>query len=279
MPTVKNAFSYCLPCEPIWVPSSAIAILVVDSGVCRNKGNDTVQHVFPLLPALGANRSDVMVVDSGGCRNKGNDTVQHLRFLLPALGAIHSGIIAVGLGVCRNKGNDTVQQLLLLLPALGANRGDVMVVDSGVCRNKGNDTVQHVFPLLPALGANPRDVMVVNFGLHSNSLDEYTQWLSLFKQYYKHHRKVMPFVIWRETSPQHFKTHTGEFMCPSCNILEAPFVCEVRKSPIGCFGGVQSGLRDHKICLVWFGLDWIGLVLSSIGFGRPMFVLEQKDLW
>lgn len=84
-----------------------------------------------------------------------------------------------------------------------------------------------VLPNLQALGAKASDIMLLNFGLHTNNLSEYKYQLSLFHHYFKRYKADMPFVIWRETSPQHFKTRTGEFACPDCEVLQPPFMCVV----------------------------------------------------
>eukprot|EP00884_Botryococcus_braunii_P017742 jgi/Botrbrau1/4651/Bobra.33_2s0022.1 len=104
----------------------------------------------------------------------------------------------------------------------------VLVEETRICflrMNYGQRIVEEVLPLLPSLGAKPSDIMLLNFGLHNNKVTEYEHQLSLFHKYFKRYKADMPFLIWRETSPQHFKTHTGEFTCSDCEPLEFPFIC------------------------------------------------------
>eukprot|EP00884_Botryococcus_braunii_P017743 jgi/Botrbrau1/4652/Bobra.33_2s0023.1 len=93
------------------------------------------------------------------------------------------------------------------------------------CRDSGRQIVEEVLPLLPSLGAKPSDIMLLNFGLLSNNLTEYKNQLSLFDEYFQRYKADMPFLIWRETSPQHFKSSTGEYYCPDCDAVEEPYIC------------------------------------------------------
>lgn len=69
--------------------------------------------------------------------------------------------------------------------------------------------------------------MIMNFGMHSNNHSEYQEWLAEFADYYRSHGSHMPYLIWRDSSPQHFSTPTGDFTCDGCDPLETPFKCQV----------------------------------------------------
>eukprot|EP00884_Botryococcus_braunii_P019887 jgi/Botrbrau1/6582/Bobra.0189s0009.1 len=90
----------------------------------------------------------------------------------------------------------------------------------------GGVLVEHVMPNLPGLGALHSDVMLVNFGLHHSDSGHYEDSLHLFSQYFQKHREQLPYMIWRETSPEHFQTYTGEQYCPDCEPPQKPFVCQ-----------------------------------------------------
>lgn len=100
-------------------------------------------------------------------------------------------------------------------------------------RNKGLNFIRHVFPLLPQLGPLTSDIMLLNFGLHSNNVTEYQEWLEAFRDYYSAMASQLPFVVWRETSPQHFARHTGEATCPDCEPLPDFSECVVRTLLVG----------------------------------------------
>eukprot|EP00884_Botryococcus_braunii_P019889 jgi/Botrbrau1/6584/Bobra.0189s0011.1 len=90
----------------------------------------------------------------------------------------------------------------------------------------GDVLVERVLPNLPGLGALHSDIMVVNFGLHHSDSAHYQHFLNLFGQHFSNHWAQLPYMIWRETSPEHFQTYTGEQDCPDCKPPKKPFVCQ-----------------------------------------------------
>ena len=44
-------------------------------------------------------------------------------------------------------------------------------------------------------------------------------------------RSTLPFLVWRDTSPQHFDTPLGEFNCDGCPEAQWPIECKVGPPP------------------------------------------------
>ena len=71
-----------------------------------------------------------------------------------------------------------------------------------------------------------------------------SSWVCRFAEYFREHKAQLPIHVWRDASPQHFNTPTGDFKCDNCPDAPYPFVCEVRPVPSYC---------THKRCLWLLG--------------------------
>lgn len=89
------------------------------------------------------------------------------------------------------------------------------------------DLARDIFPYLPDIGAVSSDIVVFNFGVWHNDLSTFASNASAVAQYLIQRRASMPFLVWRESSPQHFDTPQGEFGCESCIPPAYPFQCKV----------------------------------------------------
>lgn len=98
------------------------------------------------------------------------------------------------------------------------------------CRNYGSELAEDIFPNLPHIGANISDIVVFNFGLWHNDLASFSGNASAVAQSLISHRASLPFLIWRESSPQHFDTPQGEYGCQTCQSPHFPYICRVRQS-------------------------------------------------
>lgn len=61
-----------------------------------------------------------------------------------------------------------------------------------------------------------------------------SSWVCRFAEYFREHKAQLPIHVWRDASPQHFNTPTGDFKCDNCPDAPYPFVCEVRPVPSYC---------------------------------------------
>ena len=86
---------------------------------------------------------------------------------------------------------------------------------------------EDIFPYLPALGARNSDIVVFNFGVWHNDVASFAGNVSAVQTYLRQHQSSMPYLIWREASPQHFDTPQGEFRCEGCVEPDYPFECKV----------------------------------------------------
>jgi hypothetical protein len=91
----------------------------------------------------------------------------------------------------------------------------------------GDWLVQTLLPLFPALGVKRSDVMVLNFAIWINKEQEYRDNIRMFADYYRANKDTLPFIIWRDSSVQHFDTPTGDYECDGCPKPSFPFVCRV----------------------------------------------------
>ena len=85
-----------------------------------------------------------------------------------------------------------------------------------------------MFPHLWRLGAVKSDIVLFNFGVWHNDLAGFEGNASLVEAYLQAHRRDLPFLVWRDSAPQHFDTPTGEFGCAGCPAPKAPYQCKVR---------------------------------------------------
>lgn len=77
--------------------------------------------------------------------------------------------------------------------------------------NNGHDLAAHILPNAYALSSSS-DIWMLNFAVWINKPDEYASHLQEFRAYYEEHEAEMPWIIWRDASPQHFpKSPTGDF--------------------------------------------------------------------
>ena len=95
------------------------------------------------------------------------------------------------------------------------------------CRNYGQHLVEDMFPHLWRLGAVKSDIVLFNFGVWHNDLAGFEGNASLVEAYLQAHRRELPFLVWRDSAPQHFDTPTGEFGCAGCPAPKAPYQCKV----------------------------------------------------
>jgi len=58
---------------------------------------------------------------------------------------------------------------------------------------------------------NQKDILLLNFGVHFHSKSAYVVPITALVNEYLENRSKLPHVIWRETSPQHFKNPDGLF--------------------------------------------------------------------
>ncbi len=73
--------------------------------------------------------------------------------------------------------------------------------------------------------------MLFNFGAWHNDDATYASNVSSLVTYLLEHRAKLPYLIWRDTSPQHFNTPMGEFGCEGCSPPELPWKCQVASTP------------------------------------------------
>ena len=77
--------------------------------------------------------------------------------------------------------------------------------------NNGHDLAVHILPNARSLSSSA-DIWLLNFAVWLNKAEDYTSHLQAFKEYYERNEQDMPFIIWRDGSPQHFpKSATGDF--------------------------------------------------------------------
>ena len=91
----------------------------------------------------------------------------------------------------------------------------------------GDRLKETLLPSLGALGALPTDIMVLNVAVWMNAEAEYRANLGMFAEYWQEHRKELPITVWRDASPQHFDSPTGDFKCDGCPGASSPYVCQV----------------------------------------------------
>ena len=84
-----------------------------------------------------------------------------------------------------------------------------------------------MLPNLHRLGAVASDIVLFNFGVWHNGEASVAGNASLLESYITSNRGQLPFLVWRETAPQHFATPLGEFSCSGCPEAEAPYECKV----------------------------------------------------
>lgn len=127
-------------------------------------------------------------------------------------------------------------------------------VDGRICFMRANDWPNAIktkaLPLLAGAGASHRDILVMNTGLHFSStyrtdLKEITAWHA--KNY-----ASLPFVIWRDTPPQHFDHVLGEY--PG---TKPPFTCKANVR------GFLNLTADHTLLPWYHGED--KKLLQAIG--------------
>lgn len=75
--------------------------------------------------------------------------------------------------------------------------------------NLGDWLVDNLVPRFGRLGVLPTDIMVLNFAVWINSAAELQRNVTVFSDFYEKYRTVLPFIIWRDASIQHFDTPTG----------------------------------------------------------------------
>ncbi|KAK9832530.1 hypothetical protein WJX81_006130 [Elliptochloris bilobata] len=91
--------------------------------------------------------------------------------------------------------------------------------------NMGDWLVDTLLPRLPALGARRQDIIVLNFAVWINWAQTYREQIAYFAAYHRKHRQELPFIVWRDSSVQHFDTPTGDYECDGCPKAERPFNC------------------------------------------------------
>ena len=100
--------------------------------------------------------------------------------------------------------------------------------------NMGDRLVQTMLPSLGPLGAQPADILVLNIAVWMNRGPEYEANLGMFADFWRLHNTSLPQTVWRDASPQHFDTPTGDFKCDGCPDASHPFKCQVGAQVAPC---------------------------------------------
>ena len=74
-------------------------------------------------------------------------------------------------------------------------------------------------------------------------MEAYSSNVTAVVDYLQFNRKKMPFLIWRDNTPQHFDTPLGEFGCDGCPEPHVPYQCKVRAR-------LPSRTRQTLMCCV-----------------------------
>lgn len=118
--------------------------------------------------------------------------------------------------------------------------------DGQICFLRLNDWPNAIKPLaLPFLAevASHRDILVMNTGLHFSST--YEADLKEFAEWYVQNHRSLPFVIWKDTPPQHFDHVVGEYPAGT----HPPFSCKPHAQ------GYLNVTADHSLVNWYDGTD------------------------
>eukprot|EP00884_Botryococcus_braunii_P012833 jgi/Botrbrau1/21550/Bobra.174_2s0051.1 len=126
-----------------------------------------------------------------------------------------------------------------------------MPENSRICHIRVNlpeKMVGEVMPVMEGLSVKPTDIFVYNSAVWINDEEEYRQGLQQFAAAYRQEHRRMPFMIWRDSSVQHFNTPTGDYSVkgspPPCmpiglNLTEDA----IRLLPDGSLSSARSDLQ------------------------------------
>jgi len=116
--------------------------------------------------------------------------------------------------------------------------------------NNGQDWAENVLPVFEGLSVKRTDIVVANFALWINKEPELRANLTAFADYAAAHGPELPFLIWRDSSVQHFNTPDGDYVG-----VNWPWACRaigddpdaVRLAPDGRLSSDREELQ------VWLG--------------------------
>ena len=91
-----------------------------------------------------------------------------------------------------------------------------------------------------------------------------------FAEYYREHKAKLPIHVWRDASPQHFNTPTGDFKCDNCPDAPWPFVCEVQPWPVVAHSA-DSCWSCEGVCSCW-------LLLYALRHSSRLHSLTKPEL-
>ena len=103
-------------------------------------------------------------------------------------------------------------------------------------------------------------------GVWHNTIEAYSSNVTAVVNYLQFNRKKLPFLIWRDNTPQHFDTPLGEFGCDGCPEPHVPYQCKVRAytNTLTCLRHAPIQLHNSPLprdipstthqC--WFAANW-----------------------
>ncbi|KAK9825884.1 hypothetical protein WJX81_000941 [Elliptochloris bilobata] len=149
-----------------------------------------------------------------------------------------------------------------------------LVQGARVCHlrsNNGASWADHVLPVFDGLGVRRDDIVLANFALWINKEPELRANLTAFADYVAAHAEEMPFIVWRDSSAQHFNTPDGDYVGVSwpwsCRAIgDDPEAMQLAPD------GTLSSDRPELQVIVQGG--WRNKILSPVVAGLGVPVME-----
>lgn len=145
--------------------------------------------------------------------------------------------------------------------ALGSNKCDQnRPLPDPYCRcarsNNGESWADHVLPSFEGLGVRRTDILVANFALWINEEDKLRAHLAAVTDYVAAHADSLPFIVWRDSSVQHFNVRRPAPAWHLCGQPAQGTTDRVPANSVPCPGSYTvhcaAGLWHSSSLAFWF---------------------------